>query len=113
MTGEGRRGEPRPDPSRSAEPYWPAPAPINSTRPPDGIAARPQGDVPVIARVVWATHEELLPARAIRWTSAHVMLMVKAPGAPSNTQELLVWLRAEDVHRTIPKRPNPSRQVSG
>jgi len=104
VTGEGRRGEPRPEPPSPADRYWPARQPINADQPQRGIPTRPQGDIPVIARLVWSTHEELLPGRAIRWTPTHVMVL-KAPGAPSNAHELLVWLRAEDVHRTIPKRP--------
>jgi hypothetical protein len=64
---------------------------------------RPQGNIPVIAHLVWPTFEELIPARAIRWTKTHVMVLVRTAGGSSN-DELVVWLRAEDVHRTIPRR---------
>lgn len=50
-------------------------------------------------------HEELLPARAIRWTETHVTVVVKALEPPYNQHELIVWLRVEDVFRTIPRRP--------
>ncbi|QJW36464.1 hypothetical protein [Cellulosimicrobium protaetiae] len=55
---------------------------------------KPSGDLPVIVRLLWETHEELLPARAI-----------KPPTPPYNHHELIVWLRVEDVFRTIPRRP--------
>jgi hypothetical protein len=58
----------------------------------------------VIVRLLWDTHEELVPARAIRWTRDHVMVMAKAPDAPANARELLCWLRSSDVFRTIPRR---------
>jgi hypothetical protein len=103
MTGEGRRREPAPPPPRPAADFWPARQPINQTQPAH-VPARPQGDVPVIARLVWSTHEELVPARAIRWTQDHVMVMVRAPEARSSDHELVCWLRAADVHRTIPLR---------
>lgn len=104
VTGEGRRPEKRQEQPIDGRAYWPAENPINHC-PPPRTPVRPQGDVPVIVRLVWSTHEELLPARAIRWTPEHVMVMVKAPGAPSHAHELVCWLRAADVHRTIPRRP--------
>ncbi|WP_069385975.1 hypothetical protein [Cellulosimicrobium cellulans] len=82
---------------------WPADQPLNHEHP-EHIPTRPQGDLPVIVRLLWHTHEELIPARAIRWTDSHVMVMVKPTTGPTNAHELLVWLRAADVYRTIPRR---------
>jgi hypothetical protein len=104
VTGEGRRPERRDEKPIDGSRYWPADKPINYATP-ARVPVRPQGDVPVIVRLVWATHEELLPARAIRWTTEQVMVIAKAPGAPSNAHELICWLRADDVYRTIPRRP--------
>ncbi len=83
---------------------WPAAQPINYSMP-DHVPVRPQGDRPVIAHLVWTTHEELIPGRAIRWTPTHVMVMIKPVTGPTNQHELVVWLRAHDVYATIPRRP--------
>lgn len=92
-----------------ASAYWPAPGPLNERRP-DKVPVRPQGSIPVIVRLLWHTHEELVPARAIRWTRDAVMVMICAPGAPSNAHELIAWLPVHDVFRTLPRRP---RQPAG
>ncbi|ACZ32473.1 hypothetical protein Xcel_3474 (plasmid) [Xylanimonas cellulosilytica DSM 15894] len=76
------------------------------------MPVRPQGDIPVIVRLVWDSHEELLPGRAIRWAEGFVMVMLKAPGAPSNAHELVCWLSADDVFRTLPRRPRQTRPMS-
>lgn len=83
---------------------WSQRRPLNHEKP-DHVPTRPQGDLPVIVRLLWGTHEELMPARAIRWTDTHVMVVVRATSGPSNQHELIAWLRAEDVYRTIPRRP--------
>ncbi|WP_235915522.1 hypothetical protein [Puerhibacterium puerhi] len=113
MTGEGRRADREAPPARPrpAEEFWPAPVPLNYARP-DHVPARPQGSVPVICRLVWSTHEELVPARAIRWTVDRVMVAVTAPEARSQDHELLVWLRPQDVYRTIPPRRRPTPPVT-
>ena len=111
VTGEGRRKEPVLPPPLPAASYWPAPKPLNE-RMPRHVPVRPQGDIPVIVRLLWATHEELLPGRAIRWADGCVMVMLKAPGAPSNAHELVSWLPADDVFRTLPRRPRPLRPMS-
>ena len=85
-------------PPLPAAAYWPAPTPLNERRP-SRVPVRPQGDIPVIVRLLWETHEELLPARAIRWADGCVMVMLKAPGAPSNAHELICWLSVDDVFR--------------
>jgi hypothetical protein len=86
---------------------WPAERPVNYDQP-ARVPTRPQGERAVIAHLVWATHEELMPARAIRWTDTHVMVSVRDPAAPANARELVVWLRADDVDATIPRRPRPA-----
>ena len=91
---------------------WPAPKPTNHS-PPSQVPARPQGDRPVIAHLVWETHEELMPGRAIRWTPTHVMVMIKPLTGPSNQHELIVWLPAHDVFATIPRRPKPGTSPTG
>ncbi|MBD5787095.1 hypothetical protein IF650_12985 [Cellulosimicrobium terreum] len=68
------------------------------------MPVRPQGNVPCIVHLVWSTHEELVPGRAIRWTDTHVMVLVKPVDGPSEANEDIVWVRARDVHRTIPRR---------
>lgn len=92
--------------------FWPEPKPLNYSRPAH-VPARLQGSVPVICRLVWST-QELLPARAIRWTDDRVMVAVTAPEARSQDHELLVWLRPQDVYRTIPprRRPTPPATVA-
>lgn len=94
--------------------YWPAARPVNFEMP-RGVPVNMQGDLPVIAHLVWETHEELIPGRAIRWTEKHVMVMVRPVGAPSQISDLSVWLRIEDVFSTIPRRPpgHPGRQSAG
>lgn len=83
---------------------WPAGRPRNYQMP-EHVPVRPQGDKPVIVHLVWDTHEELVPGRAIRWTPTHVMVMIKPLTGPKNAHELIVWLRAQDVFATIPRRP--------
>ena len=62
---------------------------------PESAPVRPQGDVPVIARVVWSDgSEEWRPARAVRWTSTHVMVAWRdSPKDPYSERH--EWLRAE------------------
>lgn len=93
---------PRPD--QLEDRPWSERRPLNYDDPPRS-PFRPSGDLPVIVRLLWDTHEELLPARAIRWTDTHAMVVIKALTPPYNQHELIVWLRVEDVFRTIPRRP--------
>ena len=87
----------------------------SATRPrtyemPAHVPPKPQGDVPVIAHVVWDDREELLPGRAVRWTDSHVMVSLVDPdGSGAGGRENYVWLRAADVFRTLPRRPRPVR----
>lgn len=76
---------------------------------PEHVPLRPQGDVPVIAHLVWDDREELLPGRAVRWTQSHVMVALVEPGATPGSRENHVWLRAGDVFRTLPRRPRAVR----
>lgn len=106
-----RKGDDRPGISASAprpdqleDRPWSQRKPLNHEHPPRS-PVRPSGDLPVIVRLLWETHEELLPARAIRWTDTHVMVVIKALAPPYNQHELIVWLRVEDVFRTVPRRP--------
>lgn len=92
-----------PPPPQLDGPAWSERKPLNYEMPAHA-PTRPQGDLPVIVRLLWETHEELMPARAIRWTDSHVMVVVKPLTAPLNQHELLAWLRVEDVYRTIPRR---------
>ncbi|MEV8177177.1 hypothetical protein AB0O99_03915 [Cellulosimicrobium funkei] len=95
-----------PRPAQLDDRPWSERKPLNHEHPPRS-PVRPSGDLPVIVRLLWETHEELLPARAIRWTDTHAMVVVKALSPPYNQHELIVWLRVEDVFRTIPRRPRP------
>ncbi len=74
---------------------------------------RPQGSIAVIVRLAWPAGDELVPGRAIRWTEDHVMVMIKPIGAPSSTDELIVWLQTRDVYTSIPRRPYPRLPVRG
>ncbi|HWK92615.1 MAG TPA: hypothetical protein VNR17_10195 [Luteimicrobium sp.] len=76
--------------------------PLNEDRP-RRIPTRPQGNIPVIARLLFHEREELVPARAIRWAEGRVLVLWLADGQDPKS-ELLFWLRAEDVYRTIPRR---------
>jgi hypothetical protein len=88
---------------------WPASTPLNE-RQPRSVPIKPQGDVPVLVRLVWHEYEELLPARAIRWTGESLddaaMAVVKPPRGPG-IAELVCWLAIRDVSTTIPRRPRP------
>lgn len=93
-----------PRPAQLEDRPWSERKPLNYEHPPRS-PVRPSGDLPVIVRLLWETHEELLPARAIRWTDTHAMVVIKPLTQPYNQHELIVWLRVEDVFRTIPRRP--------
>ncbi|WP_419707949.1 hypothetical protein [Promicromonospora sp. NFX87] len=88
---------------------WPASKPLNE-RQPRSVPIKPQGDVPVIVRLVWHEYEELLPARVIRWTGESLddaaMAVVRPPRGPG-IAELICWLAIRDVSTTIPRRPRP------
>ncbi|SKC77667.1 hypothetical protein [Krasilnikoviella flava] len=94
----------RPD----ADSDWRIRRPLNAERPPH-VPLKPQGSIPVIVRLLWPTHEELMPAEAVRWTKGHVQVAVIEVGAAQGATELYVWLRASDVYRTIPRRPRLGR----
>ncbi len=68
---------------------------------PERIPVRPQGDIPVIVRVVWLDGtEEWRPARAVRWTADHVMVAWRdEPSDPRSERH--EWLRAGDVARSV------------
>lgn len=83
---------------------WSSTAPVNAVTP-ERVPLRPQGSIPVIVRLLWTTHEELVPARAVRWTPEHVMVSIAPIGGPDGARELYVWLRSDDVYRTVPRRP--------
>jgi hypothetical protein len=68
---------------------------------PEKVPVRPQGSILVIARVVWSDGiEEWRAARAIRWTSTHVMVAWKDDDNDPRS-ERYEWLRAGDVCRTV------------
>jgi len=78
--------------------------PLNAERP-ASIPTKPQGRIPVIARLVWADRVDLVPARAIRWTSTHV-LVLWTPDEHDVTHEQSVWIPATDVRRRIELPPD-------
>jgi hypothetical protein len=86
---------------------WPASRPLNE-RQPRGVSIRVQGDIPVIVRLLWREHEELLPARAIRWSGQSLddsaMVVIQPPRGPA-IAELVCWLALRDASTTIPRRP--------
>jgi hypothetical protein len=68
---------------------------------PAGVPVKPMGSIDVIVHVVWSDGgEEWRPARAIRWTSTHVMVGWREDrdGRPEDRWE---WLRAQDVMRSV------------
>jgi hypothetical protein len=68
---------------------------------PEHIPVRPQGDIPVIVRVVWLDGtEEWRPARAVRWTAEHVMVAWRDEQDDPRS-ERYEWLRAGDVARSV------------
>lgn len=68
---------------------------------PTEIPSRPMGAVPVIVRVVWVDGvEEWRPARAVRWTAAHVMVAWRDDESDPRS-ERYEWLRAGDVARSV------------
>ncbi|WP_454859623.1 hypothetical protein [Promicromonospora soli] len=85
---------------------WPASSPLNE-RQPRRISVRVQGDSPVIVRLLWHEHEELLPARAIRWSGQSLddsaMVVIQPPRGPA-VAELVCWLAMRDASATIPRR---------
>jgi hypothetical protein len=75
---------------------------------PDRVPVRPQGDIPVVVRVVWSDgHEEWWPARAIRWTATHVMVSWLDSEKPRTDR--YEWLRAGDVARSVSWLVGPPR----
>lgn len=75
--------------------------PLNYEQPPD-VPLRPgPGGLLVIARLVWPDGEEYAPALANRWTRTHVMVVQYAHDAAGRRREVVTWLRAEDVRRSI------------
>ncbi|WP_454044682.1 hypothetical protein [Cellulosimicrobium sp. Marseille-Q8652] len=87
-----------------ADSRWSVTTPLNAERP-EHVPLKPQGSVPVIAHLLWATHEEFMPGRAVRWTAGHVMVALVDVDAPGGARENYVWLPARDVFRTLPRRP--------
>jgi len=68
---------------------------------PKSVPVRPMGEIPVIVRVSWVGGgEEWRAAKAVRWTSTHVMVMWRDDPKVS-TSERYEWLRAMDVVRTV------------
>lgn len=82
---------------------------------PSQVPVRPQGDIPVVVRVVWSDgSEEWRAARAVRWTESHVMVawLESTSGPRSERHE---WLRAGDVARSVSWLVKPTsggRQVT-
>ncbi|WP_207207354.1 hypothetical protein [Xylanimonas protaetiae] len=114
MTGEGRGlREPTPGRPGYAAEYLPAPSPLNQRPVPSTVSVRPQGHIYCIVRLEWDGWDEMVPGWAIRWTDTLVLVMIPPPGAPSSTRELLLWVDADDVYRTIPRRPVPWRGPDG
>jgi hypothetical protein len=68
---------------------------------PQSVPVRRMGGIPVIVRVSWVGGgEEWRAAKAVRWTSTHVMVMWRDdPGV--HTSERYEWLRAMDVVRSV------------
>jgi hypothetical protein len=54
----------------------------------------------VIARLVWPDREEYVPAVANRWTRTHVVVQY-AHDADGRRREVVTWLRAEDLRRSL------------
>ncbi|NLE71756.1 MAG: hypothetical protein GX609_06620 [Actinomycetales bacterium] len=75
---------------------------VNAERPAT-VPVKPMGSVPVIVHVVWSDGaEEWRPARAIRWTSTHVMVgWPEGDGRAERHDERWEWLRAQDVMRSV------------
>jgi hypothetical protein len=74
--------------------------PLNYEQPPD-VPLRPGPGGPlVIARLVWPDGEEYVPAVANRWTRTHVLVVQYVQGG-GRRREVLTWLRAEDVRRSL------------
>lgn len=76
---------------------------------PAEVPVRPMGDIPVIVRVAWAGGgEEWRAARAVRWTTSHVMVVWRDdPNVPRT--ERYEWLRAQDVVRSVSWLVPPAR----
>jgi hypothetical protein len=75
--------------------------PSNYEQPLD-VPLRPgPGGLLVIARLVWPDGEEYVPALANRWTRTHVMVVQYADDGDGRRREVVTWLRAEDVRRSI------------
>ncbi len=83
----------------------------NHEMPPQGVPVRPQGSIPVVARFVWSDGaEDWRPARAIRWTASHVMIVWLLDGADPRS-ERTAWLRAGDVARSVSWLVPPGRSA--
>jgi hypothetical protein len=68
---------------------------------PERVPVKPMGSIEVIVHVVWSDGtEEWRPARAIRWTSTHVMVGWRRDPRGRAGEEW-VWLRAQDVMRSV------------
>ncbi|MGW6130639.1 hypothetical protein ACWFNE_11510 [Cellulomonas sp. NPDC055163] len=73
---------------------------VNADRP-GRVPVKPMGSIEVIVHVVWSDGtEEWRPARAIRWTSTHVMVGWRHDRR-GRVDEEWVWLRAQDVMRSV------------
>lgn len=73
--------------------------PLNAVRP-DQVPLRPQGRIPVLARLTWPTGAQWVPARAIRWTPTAVMVIIAT--IDEDYPEATLWLPARDVRRSLP-----------
>lgn len=79
----------------------------NADRPAQ-VPVKPMGNVPVIVHVQWSDGtEEWRPARAVRWTTTHVMVcweeeqVASGAAAAQRRDERWEWLRAHDVMRSV------------
>lgn len=82
---------------------------VANAQTPERVPVKPMGSVEVIVHVVWSDGaEEWRPARAIRWTPTHVMVGWRRERA-GRTDEQWVWLRAQDVMRSVTWLVPPQR----
>lgn len=74
---------------------------MNAEDPGKGTPLRPMGSIPVLVRLVAADGtERWIPAKANRWTSAHV-LVTWLEDPRKTGQEDQCWLPVRDVTRAV------------
>lgn len=76
---------------------------------PASVPVKPMGSIEVIVHVVWSDGcEEWRPARAIRWTSSHVMVGWRED-RNDHRDDRWEWMRAQDVMRSVSWLVPPQR----